>query len=1087
MDQDTVKTQLAQAAGDGQTKFDKKFSVPFNKIVAVRLPKKPSNSLWDISIEEGRVSSIDPHEADQEHMQDSLGILQGAGRLLAPSLCHAHIHLDKCFLLQDPKYEDLQIESGDFQEAMELTGKAKARFAEDDLLRRGRQLVEESIQHGVTVMRAFVEVDGGVQFKCLDAGLQLKAEFTDRCEIQLCAFAQLPLFSGSDRGEEIRKLMNKAARVEGIDVLGSTPYVEEDESLQEKNVHWITSLAVARGKHLDLHLDYFLEEHRKPLIWTTLEIIKEENWAQNQGQQVTLGHCTRLTRFDTKQWTALRQRIDSLPVSFVGLPTSDLFMMRTPDNVRGTLPVVELIQRHSLNAAIAINNVGNAFTPQGSCDPLSIASLGVGIYQAGTKQGAEILYNEGAHGRPSQGIRALCVDLRDRIQQAFGEDSPEWTSIRRALDNFMKGHLSKKEAYSTMAQVLGDHDDLYQGLYDILYHKDARWGPRDWYQPTDTRAHPQVINPTSPEFLEPQHEPQFRLPSISQTLRSGAYAFQSQPSINPALLRSPSSQYTPDQVVLSQYQGFQGLPGHDTTGCEDHDRYDRRQAQPYQISPCSTNTSANWNPFMPIGQTSPASSMPVATSLPPYASPPLGQHPNLQSYNNLEYGAGSNPAGFTGERFHQTYHHGRHWQDVNTMSNWDNIGQEYQDGEDRSTAGHQRSHLAISPYQQTTQQLVPGQPSVHRTPMAVPLGQLTPEAVVFEQHDRNNTQANSSMVGQEIKLEFHLDELSNQGDTKLFTAPPTADSGPFIHALCGRGFSSRSSVRKHHWGPKIGDTSTTRGCWAKHKKPDQAWDEHPSCKPDASKTTGRKAKRTASEEDDSMPASSEFKAPQAPIMVPKPENIIPGFPTLDELPRTVAEAVQPIPGFSGTTTRHVNATMLSSALLTAANVASKVEAPKPHDGRNDSLVSHLDAHVAAAERTRQKLPTWMGSSGLGGTIIGNEFQYNVARAPTIGLGIIPEEPHRVPPNMVLASQSGEPSGMLAFAPTKYINNYAQGSRDGDDMKKSPTASSAQSSGSNEGYGKRRRISSRKSAASKQEQKQEQPEVSASPDKKRTKV
>lgn len=34
----------------------------------------------------------------------------------------------------------------------------------------------------------------------------------------------------------------------------------------------------------------------------------------------------------------------------------------------------------------------NAFTPHGNCDPLSIASLGVGIYQAGTKQDTEVLY-----------------------------------------------------------------------------------------------------------------------------------------------------------------------------------------------------------------------------------------------------------------------------------------------------------------------------------------------------------------------------------------------------------------------------------------------------------------------------------------------------------------------------------------------------------------------------------------------------------------------------------------------------------------------------------------------------------------------
>lgn len=59
--------------------------------------------------------------------------------------------------------------------------------------------------------------------------------------------------------------------------------------------------------------------------------------------------------------------------------------------VRGTLQVLQMIKKYGLNAAMGINNVGNAFTPQGSCDPLSLASLGVGIYQAGTKADAELL------------------------------------------------------------------------------------------------------------------------------------------------------------------------------------------------------------------------------------------------------------------------------------------------------------------------------------------------------------------------------------------------------------------------------------------------------------------------------------------------------------------------------------------------------------------------------------------------------------------------------------------------------------------------------------------------------------------------
>jgi hypothetical protein len=370
---------------------------PIHLIRGARLPRRPL--LWDINIAGGKIWEITPHDFNSTSQAHCPGVIEAAGRLVAPSLCHAHIHLDKCFLLQDPRFSDLQIVNGDFDEAMQLTSAAKARFSETDLLRRGRQLIEESIASGVTAMRAFVEVDGVVDFGCLDAGLKLKSEYAPRCDIQIVAFAQLPLFSGPDSGTKTRKLMAEAASRSGVDVLGSTPYVEADLVKQKMNVRWITSLALRTGKPLDLHLDYHLDASTQPLIWSVLDILQAFDWnarsldsKTGKPRSIVLGHCTRLTLFNDGQWLNLKQAIGDLPVSFIGLPTSDLFMMRTEQGHRGSLHVPDLINKHGLDAAIAVNNVGNAFTPQGSCDPLSVASMAVGLYSAGTRGDAELLY-----------------------------------------------------------------------------------------------------------------------------------------------------------------------------------------------------------------------------------------------------------------------------------------------------------------------------------------------------------------------------------------------------------------------------------------------------------------------------------------------------------------------------------------------------------------------------------------------------------------------------------------------------------------------------------------------------------------------
>lgn len=422
-----------------------------SKIIRARLPRRPRESLWDITLRGNEIIIIEPHI--QEHV--SVGILDADGRLLAPSLCHAHVHLDKCFLLPDEKYQDLEIVSGDFQEAMRLTGEAKQRFQHDDLLRRGRRLIQDSIDAAVTSMRAFVEVDEIVELKCVRAARDLKLEFQECCHIQICVFAQLALFSGDlDVGKRRRQLLEEALAYPEIDAIGSTPYVEDDILKSTQNISWTIGKVLETGKHLDFHLDYNLDPEIPATIWTVLEELNRQKWTEKAAstQTICLGHCTRLTHFRPSQWETLAAAIGDLSISFIGLPMSDLFMMGRPkqsweagvDRLRGTLQVPALINLYQLRGAIAINNVGNAFTPQGTCDPLALASLGVGIYQSGTTADAELLYE--------------CVSTRARNAIGLGPDTK--------LGNFIEGDSANLVLFGSVDQT------TYRPktIADVVYH-----------------------------------------------------------------------------------------------------------------------------------------------------------------------------------------------------------------------------------------------------------------------------------------------------------------------------------------------------------------------------------------------------------------------------------------------------------------------------------------------------------------------------------------------------------------------------------------------------------------------------------------
>lgn len=412
---------------------------PLKTIHGVRLGGTSAGdpeTTWDVAIEyppncpEGVISSISPNDPPSPSTSSP--------PILLPALVHPHVHIDKAFILNTPSYGNLLPSTGSFQEAITSTTKAKAAFTHADILKRGEWLLADSIASGVTAIRSFVEVDHTVQHTCLNAGLVLKEKWKDACNIQLVCYAQDPVFSTS-HGEENRRLIEAALRdhtPDKLGVLGTTPYVESSIEASKQNIEWAAAAALQNDRHLDFHLDYNLsppEEDPEPLIWHVLRTLRLLGWtSQNTNKRVMLGHCTRLSLFKEEHWMRLAREIhdNELLVSFVGLPTSDLYMATTPSgsdigvktNPRGTLPVPSMIRKFALDAVIGVNNVGNAFTPWGSADPLGLACLGVGIYQAGTVSDAELLYEcvstraRAAIGlsSPSQSDSGVCLKQGDR-------------------------------------------------------------------------------------------------------------------------------------------------------------------------------------------------------------------------------------------------------------------------------------------------------------------------------------------------------------------------------------------------------------------------------------------------------------------------------------------------------------------------------------------------------------------------------------------------------------------------------------------------------------------------------------------------
>lgn len=68
----------------------------------VRLPHRDAvlaRQLWTLECRGGRVAKVVPASEPFERKSLAWTRVDGKGGLLLPSLCHSHIHLDKCFIL----------------------------------------------------------------------------------------------------------------------------------------------------------------------------------------------------------------------------------------------------------------------------------------------------------------------------------------------------------------------------------------------------------------------------------------------------------------------------------------------------------------------------------------------------------------------------------------------------------------------------------------------------------------------------------------------------------------------------------------------------------------------------------------------------------------------------------------------------------------------------------------------------------------------------------------------------------------------------------------------------------------------------
>lgn len=317
----------------------------------------------DIGIEGGRIAAIAPRlPADGQEIELT-------GRLVAPSFCETHIHLDKSCIL-----ERCRSEQGDLGEAIREVAAAKKAFTAEDVHERAKRTLEKCISHGTGYMRTHVEVDPVIGLRGLGGVLRAVEDSRWAIDVEVCVFPQEGLTNNPGTEDLMRESLKRGARV-----VGAAPYTDTDPRAQ---IDRVFRMALDFDVDIDMHLDFAASPESMDILYVC-ELTEKFKY----GGRVAVGHVTKLSFIPPSRLEEIASRLAGAGVAVTVLPSTDLYLMGRSHNhavPRGVAPAHRLLQR-GVNCTISTNNVLNPFTPFGDCSLIRMANLYANICQADSR------------------------------------------------------------------------------------------------------------------------------------------------------------------------------------------------------------------------------------------------------------------------------------------------------------------------------------------------------------------------------------------------------------------------------------------------------------------------------------------------------------------------------------------------------------------------------------------------------------------------------------------------------------------------------------------------------------------------------
>lgn len=201
----------------------------------------PDGQLADVTVADGRIAAV--AAAGTAAPGDGRTVACD-GRLLAPSFCEGHIHLDKT-LLGTPFMAHRRGESVSARIEAE---KAIRREQTVPVFERGSALVRQVVAHGTGALRTHVDIDTEIGLANLHEVLRIKEACAHLVDMQVVAFPQ----SGILRDPGVADLLDAALGEGATHIGGLDPVGIDGDGAAHLDV--VFGLAEKHGVGVDIHL-----------------------------------------------------------------------------------------------------------------------------------------------------------------------------------------------------------------------------------------------------------------------------------------------------------------------------------------------------------------------------------------------------------------------------------------------------------------------------------------------------------------------------------------------------------------------------------------------------------------------------------------------------------------------------------------------------------------------------------------------------------------------------------------------------------------------------------------------------------------